>query len=44
MMPARTIHSGKGLVQSAAFFVELALAAGCIALLYYALQVFIPQI
>jgi len=43
-MPARSIHSDKGLLQSAAFFAELALAAGCILLLYYALQALLPQI
>ena len=44
IMPARSIHSDKGLLQSAAFFAELALAAGCILLLYYALQALLPQI
>ncbi|MGH6671892.1 MAG: hypothetical protein ACRECV_07950 [Xanthobacteraceae bacterium] len=43
-MPARSIQPGKRLLGSAAFFVELALAAGCIVLLNYALQAFIPQI
>jgi hypothetical protein len=43
-MSAKSVHSRKGLPSSAAFFIELALAAGCIGLLYFGLQALLPQI
>jgi hypothetical protein len=41
-MPA--IHLPKGLPLSAAFFIELALAAGCVGLVYFGLQALLPPI
>jgi hypothetical protein len=43
-MLAKSIHTPKGLPSSAAFFLELALAAGCIGLIYFGLEILLPPI